>query len=104
MKPVIPQEDSILQRYEWADDSRLIGFVDYYVFDEVCMIMHTEVLPALAGKGVGSQLAGKAAEHFAELGKRIVPICGFFAQYLRKNPQHHALVTPASLLIFNLAT
>lgn len=103
MKPVTPQEDCILQRYEWIDDNRVIGFVDYYVFDEVCMIMHTEVVPALAGRGLGSQLANKAMEHVAKIGKTIVPICGFIAHYLRKNPQHHALVNPETRRIFNIA-
>lgn len=103
MKPVTPQEDSILKRYEWRDDNRVIGFVDYYVFDEVCMIMHTEVLPALAGRGLGSQLAGKMIEHVEKSGKNIVPICGFFAQYLRRNSQHHNLVTLETRRIFNIA-
>ena len=104
MKPATPQEDAIIQRYEWIDNNCVIGFVDYYVFDEVCMIMHTEVLPALAGKGLGSHLAGKAMEHVGDSGKTIVPICGFVAYYLRKNPQHHALVTPESRHIFNIGT
>lgn len=102
MTPPTPQKDTSIQRYEWVDDGRFIGFVDYYVFDEVCMIMHTEVLPALAGRGLGSQLAGKAMEHITEIEKYIVPICGFFAQYLRKNPQHHFLVTPECRRIFNI--
>lgn len=104
MTNVAPQEELIIQRYEWIDDSRVIGFVDYYVFDEVCMIMHTEILPALAGKGLGSHLAGKAMEHVAETGKTIVPICGFMAHYLRKNPQHHAFLTPESRRIFNIGS
>ncbi len=104
MKTATPQEDTIIQRFEWIDKSRIIGFVDYYVFDEVCMIMHTEVLPALAGKGLGSHLAGKAMEHVAKTGKSVVPLCGFFVHYLRKNPQHHFFVTPESRRIFNIGT
>lgn len=104
MKPTTPQKDTIIQRYEWIEDGRFIGFVNYYVFDEVCMIVHTEVLPALAGRGLGSHLAGKAMEHVADIGKSIIPICGFIAHYLRKNPQHHALLTPESRRIFNIGS
>ncbi|MFC7299957.1 GNAT family N-acetyltransferase [Herminiimonas aquatilis] len=104
MKRATPQQDTIIQRYEWIDDSNVIGFVDYYVFDEVCMIMHTEVLPTLAGRGLGSHLAGKALEHVSEIGKSVVPICGFIVHYLRKNSQHHALLTPESRRIFNIGT
>lgn len=104
MKLATPQEDTVLQRYEWIDDSNVIGFVDYYVFDDVCMIMHTEVLPTLAGRGLGSRLAGKALEHVAEIRKSVVPICGFIVDYLRKNPQHHALLTPEGRRVFNIGT
>lgn len=102
MKLVPLAEDNVLQRYEWRDEGRLIGFIDYYVFNQVCMIMHTEVAPALNGQGYGSRMAGKAVEHVQALDKRIVPICGFFINYLRKNPQHHALVTTESRRIFSI--
>ncbi len=102
MMQVAIQENPIIQRYEWIDNNRVIGFVDYYVFDSVCMIMHTEVLPALAGRGLGSLLAGKAMGHIDEIGKTVVPICGFFVHYLRKNPQHHILITPESRRVFNI--
>lgn len=102
MKHAIPQQDSIIQRYEWIEKNEVIGFVNYYVFDDVCMIMHTEVLPVLTGRGMGSLLAEKAVAHVDEIGKTIVPICGFIAHYLRKNPQHHALLRPESQRIFNI--
>jgi predicted GNAT family acetyltransferase len=102
MKHVPLTEDSALQRYEWIDDGRLVGFIDYYVFDQVCMVMHTEVSPALAGQGYGSRMASRAVEFIRALDKGIVPICGFFAHYLRKNPQHHMLVTAESRRIFSI--
>jgi predicted GNAT family acetyltransferase len=95
-------EETILQRYEWIVDDRLIGFVDYYVFDQVYMIMHTEVVPALAGQGYGSRLAHQMMEYVHSQGKRIVPVCGFLVHYLRKHPQHHALVTATSRRIFSI--
>ncbi len=104
MKLATPQEDTILQRYEWIDNSKVIGFVNYYVFDDVCMIMHTEVLPTLAGRGLGSRLAGKALDHIAEIRKSVVPICGFIVHYLRKNAQHHVLLTPESRRVFTIGT
>jgi len=102
MKLVPLNEDNVLQRYEWMDEDRLIGFIDYYVFDQVCMIMHTEVSPALGGLGYGSRMATRAVAHVQAMDKHIVPICGFFINYLRKNPQHHALVTAESRRIFSI--
>lgn len=102
MKHVPKLEETHLQRYEWIDDGRLIGFIDYYVFDQVCMIMHTEVVPTLAGQGFGLQLANQAMEYVRSQGKRIVPVCGFLVHYLRKHPQHHVLVTAESRRIFSI--
>lgn len=91
-----------VHRYVWRDEDRVYGFVDYYLFDQICMITHTEVDPSLQGRGYGSQVAGKAIEHVRSQGKRIVPVCGFMAHYLRQHPQHFDMVTPASRHIFNI--
>ncbi|MNN73786.1 hypothetical protein D3C81_1899350 [compost metagenome] len=104
MKQVPLDQDTVLQRYEWIDEGRLIGFIDYYVFEQICMVMHTEVAPAVGGQGYGSRLADKALEFFSASDKRIVPICGFFINYLRKNPQHHTLITAESRRIFSIGS
>lgn len=94
--------ETAVHRYEWIDDGKVVGFVEYYLFEEVCVITHTEVHAALEGKGCGSMLADKTMEHLRSHSRRIVPICGFMAHYLRKHPQHHDLVTPESRRIFRI--
>jgi predicted GNAT family acetyltransferase len=89
--------------YQWFENEQLVGFIEYYLFDKVVIVTHTEIDSAMEGKGLGSQLASHALQFFSGQAKQIVPICGFFAKYLRKNPQFACLVTPESRKIFNIA-
>jgi predicted GNAT family acetyltransferase len=93
---------SAIQRYELNVDGRLSGFIEYYPFDHVVIVTHTEVDARLEGKGYGSQLARQALEYFREQGMQVVPICGFFARYVRTHAAYAELVTPASRLIFDI--
>lgn len=95
-------ELSAMQRYELIVDGRLSGFVEYYPFEHVAIVTHTEVDAQLEGKGHGSELARQALEYFREEGKQVVPICGFFARYVRTHPAYAEIVTPASRHIFDI--
>jgi uncharacterized protein len=89
-------------RFELKDKGVAIGFIEYYPFEHIAIVTHTEVKPALEGKGQGSELARQAVAYFQSEGKQIVPICGFFAHFLRKHPEYVNMVTPASRRIFNI--
>ncbi|WP_353157058.1 GNAT family N-acetyltransferase [Herminiimonas fonticola] len=96
------ENETGIKRYEWRDEEQLFGFVEYYMFGEICIITHTEVLPALAGRGYGSKLAAQTMEYARSQNRHVVPICGFMVNYLRKNPQYLDLLTPESRRIFNI--
>jgi uncharacterized protein len=96
-----PADDGFL-RFYLKDGDELIGFIEYYPFGHIVIVTHTEVHPRLEGKGYGSELARQAVGYFQSEGKQIVPICGFFAQFLRKHPQYANAVTPASRNIFGI--
>jgi predicted GNAT family acetyltransferase len=87
-------------RFHLMDEDTIIGFIEYYRFDRIVIITHTEVRTDLEGKGRGSELARRAVAYFQEEGKQIVPICGFFAQFLRKHPEYADAVTPESRRLF----
>jgi predicted GNAT family acetyltransferase len=59
------------------------------------MFTHTEVPPAHEGQGLGTLLirAGLAAAR--ERGLQVIPICPFFAAYIRKHPEERDLLDPA---------
>lgn len=95
-------EQSEMRRYELTVDGCVSGFIEYYPFDHVVIVTHTEVNAQIEGSGHGSELARQALEFFRNEKKQVVPVCGFFAHYIRKHPDYVGLVTPESRRIFNI--
>src|SRR5438105_8403296 len=56
---------------------------------------HTEVPPAHEGQGVGSALIRFALAAARERGLRVIPICPFFAAYIKKHAEEQDLLDPA---------
>lgn len=96
------QADNTVHRYQYIDEGKVVGFIEYYVFGDIAMVTHTEVLSAFGGKGYGSKLAGQALQYFKSEKKQVVPVCGFFAQFIRKHQGYADVVTPESKRIFNI--
>jgi uncharacterized protein len=69
-----------------------VAFVAYRRDEERIVLTHTEVPPALSGKGVGSKLAHDVLEEARRRGLRIVPRCEFIAAYLQRHPEYQNLV------------
>ena len=58
----------------------------------VLTFTHTEVPPALAGRGIAAALV-KAALEWAQLeGLQVVPACSYVAAYMQRHPQTQALL------------
>jgi len=53
---------------------------------------HTEVPPALEGRGIGSRMARAALDWAAAQGYRVVPACWFVAGYIRRHPEYQHLL------------
>ena len=56
---------------------------------------HTEVPEQHQGKGLGTLLIRTALESAREHGLRVVPVCPFFAAYMRKHAEVQDLIDPA---------
>jgi uncharacterized protein len=74
-------------RYEARLGGRRVGVADYLRAGERVVFSHTEVEPALEGRGIASRLARRALEDARERGLRVVPACSFFRVYLRRHPE-----------------
>jgi predicted GNAT family acetyltransferase len=74
-------------RYEARLGGRRVGVADYHVSEGRVVFPHTEVDPALEGRGIASRLARRALDDARARGLRVVPACSFFHVYLRRNPQ-----------------
>ncbi len=70
----------------------LVGIAEYRLKDKTITFTHTEVPPALEGRGVGSRLVGAALDDLRSQGYRVVPACPFVAEYIRRHPEYSDLV------------
>lgn len=57
--------------------------------------LHTEVPPALGGKGLANKLAHFALEEARAQQLSVIPLCPFVAAYIRRHPNYLPLL-PAS--------
>jgi predicted GNAT family acetyltransferase len=80
------------QRYEVHVDGKLAGQADYHAQPGVITFPHTEVDPAYQGQGLAGMLAKTALDDARQQGLRVVPLCSFFATYIRRHPEYADLV------------
>lgn len=55
-------------------------------------ITHTEVPPALQGKGIAGILVKHVFDYIRENNMRMIPVCPYVKSYLKKHPEHMDLV------------
>ncbi|HUH92498.1 MAG TPA: GNAT family N-acetyltransferase [Casimicrobiaceae bacterium] len=59
-------------------------------------LVHTEVAPALRGRGVGEALAQAAIDHARAEGLSVAATCPYVQRWFAKHPEHRDLVVTAS--------
>lgn len=70
-----------------------IAKIEYIITkNEEIYLTHTEVPPAMEGKGIGSQLVEKALKNIEERKLTLVPLCPFVAGYIQKHPEWKRIV------------
>lgn len=79
-------------RYEARSGDEVIGFSEYRLAGDVISFLHTEVMPAAEGKGVGSLIARTVLEDARARGLRVRPLCPFIAAYIRRHAEYADLV------------
>jgi predicted GNAT family acetyltransferase len=65
---------------------------DYRMDGGVMLLVHTEVPPALEGRGIGAAVVRAALDHAAAEGLRVRPRCSFVSAYLARHPQYRSLL------------
>lgn len=86
-------------RYELVErDGAVIGVADYRPGpDGVLEFTHTEIAPALRGRGLGERLVTGALDDVRAGGvHRIRPRCSFVAEVVRDHPEYRDLVAAGS--------
>ena len=81
-------------RYEAQVEGALAGFVDYRWMGGRRVLIHTEVMPAFEGRGVGSALARNILEEAIATGTRVTVKCPFIRTYVERHPAYAVITTP----------
>jgi predicted GNAT family acetyltransferase len=82
--------DEAASRYELHVD-REVAIAAYRLQGDFITFTHTEVPPALEGRGVGSRLIEGALADVRAKGLRVIAECSFVADYLERHPADREL-------------
>jgi predicted GNAT family acetyltransferase len=90
---IVVRDNPEAMRFEAVVDGRL-AIAEYRLPAGAILFSHTEVPEQLEGRGVGRALvlAGLAAAR--ERGLKVIPLCTFFAGYMKRHPETHDLLHP----------
>lgn len=69
-----------------------IAFSTYERANGIVTVIHTEVPPALGGRGVGSALARGLLDLIRAEGSKVVPLCPFVKAFIEKHSEYADLV------------
>ncbi len=68
------------------------AFLTYTLEEKVLTLLHTEVPPALEGRGIGSRLAGSALDYARQQDLKVVAKCSFVAKYIERHQEYADLL------------
>ena len=80
-----------LQRFESTIDGH-VNVADYVLSNGKLVMTHTAVDPSLRGRGVAAVLVERALAFARAEGLKVDPVCSYVQDYLRRHPEHRALV------------
>jgi predicted GNAT family acetyltransferase len=88
----VVRENPDRSRFEIDLGENCLAIAEYTLPEGLIMFTHTEVPQAHEGKGVGTALirAGLAAAR--ERGLKVIPICPFFAAYMKQHEDEQDLL------------
>jgi predicted GNAT family acetyltransferase len=89
-------------RFEIDLGGGALAIAEYTLPAGKIMFTHTEVPPSHEGKGLGSLLVRTALASARERGLKVIPICPFFADYIRRHSEEQDLLDDAWRIRFGL--
>lgn len=88
-----PKVNEVLHRLE-LEIKGSVAFIEYKLVRDTLFLIHTEVPPALEGKGVGTALVQKTLQFAKDNNYKIVPICDFVQSYIEEHKEWKDIVGP----------
>jgi len=84
---LVVRDDPAHHRFEIALDDGTVAVAEYELREGKILFTHTEVPDGHEGKGIGTALIRFALNAARERGLTVVPICPFFADYMKKHAE-----------------
>ncbi len=81
-------------RYEALVGGELAGWVEYRRMGRRLVAVHTEVLPAFGGRGIGGALVRRVIADARTEGFRISPLCPLFQAHFERHPDDRDVLAP----------
>ena len=79
------------------------AIAEYNLLHGKVVFTHTEVPPAHEGQGIGSSLIRFALKSARERALQVIPICPFFAAYIKNHKEEQDLLDPAFRKVLGLS-
>lgn len=79
------------KRFEIEIDNT-IAFVTYKETGNQVALLHTEVAPALSGRGIAGALVEKTLQYIEDHNKKVAPYCPYVFAFIQKHPECKPLV------------
>ncbi|MDA3865284.1 MAG: GNAT family N-acetyltransferase [Salinivirgaceae bacterium] len=67
-------------------------FVTYQLKGDVMYLNFAKVPKELEGQGVGKKMVEQVLTYTEQAGYKVVPVCGFIAAIIKRNPRWHSLL------------
>jgi predicted GNAT family acetyltransferase len=92
-EPAVAIRDNVEKhRFEIDLGDGTLAIAEYNLHPDRIVFTHTEVPPAHEGQGLGTTLIKFALRSARERGLKVIPICPFFAAYLKKHAEEQDLL------------
>lgn len=76
-------------RYTGTVAGRVAALTEFTPATRLVVFTHTQTDPAFEGQGVASQLVRWALDDVRTRGLRVVPVCPFVQEFLRRHPDEY---------------
>ena len=94
--PEGPWHDAARHRFH-LDIEGAEAYLAYRLAGTVMQIVHTEVPPALGGRGIAGRLVEAAVAHARATGWQVMPQCSYAHAWMQRHPESLDLVPGGAL-------
>jgi predicted GNAT family acetyltransferase len=93
--PLVIRDNREKHRFEADLGDGSFAIAEYKLLPHRIVFTHTEVPPQHEGQGIGSALIRFGLASARERGLKVVPVCPFFAAYIRSHAEEQDLLDPS---------